>query len=109
MTQAVTPIASGRTRLHHSMYSNMNRLFSKFVFYSTLYQVCKISDQLYEGLQRQNLLSPVCGPQSRAVKTSCSPLRDRKKPSETLESLRRRDPHSLIQRFSYHCTEPVHL
>jgi len=39
MTQAVTPIAPGRTRLHHSMYSNMNRLFSKFVFYSTIYQV----------------------------------------------------------------------
>jgi len=39
ITQSVTPIAPGKTRLHHSMYSNMNRIFSKFVFYGTIFQV----------------------------------------------------------------------
>jgi hypothetical protein len=44
ITQSVTPIAPGRTRLHHSMYSNMNRAFSKFVFYGTVFQVCIPTD-----------------------------------------------------------------
>jgi len=39
ITQSVTPIAPGKTRLHHSMYSNMNRIFSKLVFYGTIFQV----------------------------------------------------------------------
>eukprot|EP01127_Copromyxa_protea_P005168 TRINITY_DN1503_c0_g1_i1.p1 TRINITY_DN1503_c0_g1~~TRINITY_DN1503_c0_g1_i1.p1 ORF type:complete len:408 (+),score=60.90 TRINITY_DN1503_c0_g1_i1:40-1263(+) len=39
LTQAVVPIEPGKTRLHHSVYSNMNRFWSKFVFYGTVFQV----------------------------------------------------------------------
>jgi len=39
ITQAVTPLSPGKTRIHHSVYSNMSRLMTKFVFYGTLFQV----------------------------------------------------------------------
>jgi len=39
ITQAVVPIEPGKTRLHHSVYSNMNRFWTKFLFYGTVYQV----------------------------------------------------------------------
>jgi len=39
ITQAVVPVEAGKTHLHHSVYSNMNRFWTKFLFYGTVYQV----------------------------------------------------------------------
>eukprot|EP01126_Amoeba_proteus_P054355 TRINITY_DN6685_c0_g1_i1.p1 TRINITY_DN6685_c0_g1~~TRINITY_DN6685_c0_g1_i1.p1 ORF type:complete len:201 (-),score=35.43 TRINITY_DN6685_c0_g1_i1:134-736(-) len=39
ITQAVVPLEPCKTKLHHSVYSNMNRFWTKFLFYGTVYQV----------------------------------------------------------------------